>query len=99
MPNVALVMLRSLAPGSTFRLPYTGRVGVLNMANDCRANVTYRAEKTTKTFKVKKRNRKTGLEEERDITVPDRSGTLDITPNALVELVNGGSLDELEDLL
>lgn len=93
------VPLRDLASGSVFRIPGTGRVAVLNFANECRANITYRSEKTTKTFKAKSRNRKTGLEEEKDITVPDRSGTLDITPNVLVELIEGSSVDELEELL
>lgn len=40
------ISLRDLPPGSRFRLPHTGRTGLLLMVNDCRARVRYTDDKT-----------------------------------------------------
>ena len=42
------VPLHTLPIGTTFRMPYNGRTGTVNLANECRASVTYQGDAETR---------------------------------------------------
>jgi len=75
MTAANLVPLHTLPPGARFRLPFAGKTGTLNLANECRANVTFDGAASTRTVTT--------------FTVPDRAAVLDITPNVMVEPLTG----------
>jgi len=84
MTAANLVPLHTLPPGARFRLPFAGKTGTLNLANECRANVTFDGAASTRTVTARK-----GEPDERTFTVPDRAAVLDITPNVMVEPLTG----------
>ena len=74
------IPLHELPVGAVFRLPFTGRIGTLKLVNECRARVTYHGTSKSRTIVARK-----GLPDEKTFKVPDRSDTVDISPNVLVE--------------